>query len=232
MDQATIPTNEKTEFDPNRYLTKVGSADYLEVKWRLVWLRDVHPDAQIETEEIKVIPPGVDPEGVKVGWALFKARVLIPSTGASASGYGSESVEDFRDYIEKAETKAIGRALAALGFGTQFSGREWEHDGVVDSPVQAPRQQPQAQRQQPSQGQQPSSPQSSQGSPQGSQGSPRPLSQRQGTFIEALIKNVGENPDDFVDRIRLLSAEEASTWIKQLQNSELPWLNGVTNPKS
>lgn len=233
MDQETIPTNGKAEFDPSKYLTKVGSADYLEVKWRLVWMRDMYPDAQVETEQIKVIPPGVDPEGVKVGWAMFRARIRIPSTGASADGHGSESVEDFRDYIEKAETKAIGRALAALGFGTQFSGREWEHGGIVDSPVQPPRQQPQVQRQQPPQGQQPQQQPPPQGSPQVNQGSPRMLSQRQGAFIEGLIQNVAhENPADFRDRIAQLTAEQASAWIKQLQNNELPWLNEVMSPKS
>ena len=115
------------EFEPSRYLTKVGSSDYLEVKWRLVWLREVHPDAQIETEL-------VSHDG---SLALFRAKVTVPE-GGSATGWGSEGVDDFRDYIEKAETKAIGRALAALGFGTQFcpdfdfgvgAGR------VVDTPI-------------------------------------------------------------------------------------------------
>ena len=113
-------------FEPGRYLTKVGGADYLEVKWRLVWLREVHPDAVIETELISHI--GQD--------AIFRARVSIP--GGSATGLGSEAYDDFRDYIEKAETKALGRALAALGFGTQFcpdfefGAREGR---VVDAPV-------------------------------------------------------------------------------------------------
>ena len=52
--------------------------------------------------------------------AVFRAEVVLPS-GGRASGYGSESKADFADYIEKAETKAIGRALAALGYGTQFA---------------------------------------------------------------------------------------------------------------
>jgi hypothetical protein len=114
-------------FEPSRHLTKVGGADYLEVKWRLVWLRQSHPDAVIETDL-------VSHEGA---FALFRARVSVPG-GGSATGWGSEGVDDFRDYIEKAETKAIGRALAALGFGTQFcpdfdfgaaAGR------VVDTPI-------------------------------------------------------------------------------------------------
>lgn len=114
-------------FDPGRHLTKVSGSDYLEVKWRLVWLRETHPDARIETEMISH-------EG---DFAVFKATVTIPG-GGSATGWGSEGADDFRDYIEKAETKAIGRALAALGFGTQFcpdfdfgarAGR------VVDAPI-------------------------------------------------------------------------------------------------
>ena len=96
-------------FEPGRYLTKVGSADYLEVKWRLVWLREIHPEAAIETELVTHDD----------SFAVFRAKVTVPS-GGSATGWGSEGIDDFRDYIEKAETKAIGRALAALGFGTQF----------------------------------------------------------------------------------------------------------------
>jgi len=114
-------------FDPGRYLTKVGGSDYLEVKWRLVWLRDSHPDASVATEL-------VSHEG---SFAIFRAAVSIPN-GGTATGWGSEGVDDFRDYIEKAETKAIGRALAALGFGTQFC-PDFEFGAkagkVVDAPI-------------------------------------------------------------------------------------------------
>jgi len=120
---------EKNTFDPGRYLTKVGSADYLEVKWRIVWLRETNPDATIATELINHDPHNQH--------AIFKAVVYLPS-GASATGYGSEDFKGFREYIEKAETKAIGRALAALGFGTQFCDDfvfGAEQGRVVDSPV-------------------------------------------------------------------------------------------------
>lgn len=59
--------------------------------------------------------------------------------GAEATGHGSETPRDFSDYIEKAETKAIGRALAALGYGTQFVESELEGKQgprPVDSPAQ------------------------------------------------------------------------------------------------
>src|ERR1700694_4957412 len=94
-------------FEASKYLSNLNGRDYLEVKWRLLWLRTEHPDAVIETELIKHSD----------GLALFRARVTIPG-GGTATGWGSETADDFGDYIEKAETKALGRALAALGYGT------------------------------------------------------------------------------------------------------------------
>jgi hypothetical protein len=116
-----------TSFEPGRHLSLVNGKDYLEVKWRLVWLRSEHPNASIETELIAHAN----------GEAIFRALVNIPD-GGSATGWGSEDAQGFGDYIEKAETKAIGRALAALGFGTQFCG-DFDFGAatgrVVDSPV-------------------------------------------------------------------------------------------------
>src|SRR3954451_7822712 len=126
------------QFDPSKYLVNLnGRGEYLEVKWRLLWLRTEHPEAIIETELVRVEERD----------AIFKARVTIPG-GGSASGWGSESAGDFRDFLEKAETKAIGRALAALGYGTQFC-PDFEFGAavgrVVDAPVKvAARQRPAA----------------------------------------------------------------------------------------
>src|SRR5215203_6459059 len=116
-----------TPFEPARYLTRISGSDYLEVKWRLVWMRDQHPDATIETQLVSH----------NDNTAVFRAMVSIPG-GGSATGWGSESAGDFRDYLEKAETKEIGRALAALGFGTQFCPDMDDGSSVgrvVDSPV-------------------------------------------------------------------------------------------------
>jgi hypothetical protein len=115
-------------FDPQKHMTKLKGKDYLEAKWRLVWLRDEHPDAIIETQHIDL--------DLERNHAIFRATVTIPG-GGSATGYGSESSKDFGDFIEKAETKALARALAALGYGTQFV----EGDGaepLADSPVERP----------------------------------------------------------------------------------------------
>jgi hypothetical protein len=119
-------------FDPTKYLTKVKGNDYLEVKHRLLWLRSAEPNAVIDTELMAYTPTS----------AIFRAKVLLPN-GASATGWGSEATDDFADFLEKAETKALGRALAALGYGTQFC---QDHDfgadqqRVVDSPVARPQQ--------------------------------------------------------------------------------------------
>ncbi len=116
-------------FEPKEHLTKLRgkSGDYLEVKWRLVWFRDRHPEGEIETSLLHL--------DLEKGIAVFKATVK-DTAGASADGHGSESAKDFGDYIEKAETKAIGRALAALGYGTQFAPELEEGERIVDSPVQ------------------------------------------------------------------------------------------------
>src|SRR3712207_1326618 len=125
--------NEKTEktFDASRYVVKLRGKEYLEVKWRLLWLRTQHPDAAIETELVS--------HDAQRQMAIFKARVSLPG-GGSATGWGQEEAADFGDYLEKAETKALGRALAALGFGTQFTEDfEFTDDSgeqrVVDTPV-------------------------------------------------------------------------------------------------
>jgi hypothetical protein len=100
-----------------------GAADYLDVKWRITWLREDHPDADITTDIIELTDQR----------AVFKATIKLPN-GGMATGYGSETPNDFKDYIEKAETKAIGRACNALGYGTPAA---MEDDArIVDAPVE------------------------------------------------------------------------------------------------
>lgn len=112
-------------FNPNEHLIQLSRKDYLPVAWRLVWLRTQEPNAHIETELLEHKPGE---------YAVVRARIALPA-GAQSSGLGSETKSDFGDYLEKAETKAIGRALGALGFGTQFCGDEFDEGArIVDSP--------------------------------------------------------------------------------------------------
>jgi hypothetical protein len=84
--------------------------DYLDVKWRLMWLRSEHPDASVITEETNSSD----------NFARFKATITFDVDGRAViiTGHGSETAGDFGDFYEKAETKAIGRACAVAGFGT------------------------------------------------------------------------------------------------------------------
>lgn len=147
-------------FNPNEHLMQLkrgnASQEYLEVKWRIVWFREECPKGTIETEEILVDLDRECSAEVSVynaekrrserviktakGIARYKA-VVTDGKGGRATAHGSESAVDFGDFIEKAETKSIGRALALLGYGTQFTGDELaERHRIVDSPVDSPSQ--------------------------------------------------------------------------------------------
>jgi hypothetical protein len=134
-------------FNPNEHLMKVSSKDYLPVAWRIVWFRSICPDGSIETEmlhlDLKIeYSEEVWEKGKKVtktapGMAVFRA-IIKNGQGGVGTGTKSEKAVSFPDFIEKAETGAIGRALAALGYGTQFTGDELdEARRIVDSPLES-----------------------------------------------------------------------------------------------
>jgi len=114
-------------FNPQEHMMPLKGKDYLQVMWRLVWFRGEHPDWHINTEIV---------EHVYGDHAVVKANIIEPKTEMCInSAYGSESKKEFNDYLEKAETKAVGRALAMLGYGTQFAPELDEGERIVDSPV-------------------------------------------------------------------------------------------------
>lgn len=117
-------------FNPNEHLMNLKGKDYLQVMWRLVWFREEKPLWCIDTRL----------EQLAEDHAVFSAKIFDENGVLKSAGYGSESIKDFRDYIEKAETKAVGRALAMLGYGTQFAPELDEENRIVDSPV--PRKEP------------------------------------------------------------------------------------------
>ena len=142
-------------FNPNEHVMQLksrdGSKDYLPVQWRLVWFREMCPQGTIDTEEIEVdLDREMEEEAFawnaekrrseKIikrakGYARFRA-IVTDGKGGRATGTKSECAASFSDYIEKAETGAIGRALAALGYGTQFAPEFNEEHRIVDSPVE------------------------------------------------------------------------------------------------
>ena len=116
-------------FDANKHLMQIKGKDYLQVAWRLVWFREECPVLQgwgIRTA----------PESITDQQAIFRAQIVDPEGRVVAEGTKSETPQGFADYIEKAETGAIGRALAMCGYGTQFCGEELdEGERLADSPL-------------------------------------------------------------------------------------------------
>lgn len=116
-------------FNPKEHLMDLKGKSYLQVMWRLVWFREDKPLWCIDTNL----------EQLTENHAVFSAKIYDENGVQKSAGYGSESVKDFRDFIEKAETKAVGRALAMLGYGTQFAPEMDEGERIVDSPVAIPK---------------------------------------------------------------------------------------------
>src|SRR6266699_6135910 len=142
-------------FNPGEHLiqlkSKNGSADYLPWQWRLVWFREQCPEGVIETEMVHLDPNRETEEEVYAwnsetrrsekivkranGFVVFRAAIK-DGKGGMATATKSERAASFADYIEKAETGASGRALAMLGYGTQFTGDVLnEEHRIVDAPV-------------------------------------------------------------------------------------------------
>jgi hypothetical protein len=142
-------------FNPHEHIIQIRSEqtvrDYLPVQWRLVWFRSLCPEGTIQTEIIHLDLDRDTEEEILVwnnekrrsekvirhakGLVIFKAMVS-DGKGAIATGTKLEKAASFSDWLEKAETGAIGRALAGLGYGTQFTGDELdEAHRIVDSPV-------------------------------------------------------------------------------------------------
>lgn len=104
--------------------------DYLEVKYRLVWFREERPDWSIETELVSISDIA----------CIAKAVIKDDKGRIVAMGHKSETIGGFQDYMEKAETGSIGRALALLGYGTQFCADELdEGERIVDAPAEPTR---------------------------------------------------------------------------------------------
>jgi hypothetical protein len=92
-------------------ITDLNGRDYLEVKYRILWFREEHPDWSIETDAIQITEES----------STMKASIKDETGRVRSTGHSTETINDFRDFVEKSETAAIGRALATIGYGTQFA---------------------------------------------------------------------------------------------------------------
>ncbi len=111
-------------------LLDLRGKDYLQVCYRLVWFREDHPDWSIETEITDLDDKS----------SLAKAIIKNAESRIMSTSHKYEDAQGFGDFREKAETGAIGRALALIGYGTQFAPDLDEGERIVDSPNERPRQ--------------------------------------------------------------------------------------------
>lgn len=124
-------------FNPNDHLISLKGKSYLEVKYRLVWFREENPDWGITTEIVKL--------DMEAKYAIVKATITDQHGRIIAQGTKMEDIKGFGDWLEKAETGAIGRALGICGYGTQFAPEfdeivpGVENPRIVDAPIETPK---------------------------------------------------------------------------------------------
>ncbi len=139
----SLPGSHISIFDPNKYMLKLPKTkkivgdngmvkwektetDYLPVAARIAWFRRQHPLWSIITE--------VEQLGNKA--VVMKATIKDMLGTVIATARKKETEVGFPDYIEKAETGAIGRALAMCGYGTLQAPEFDEQDRLADAPVE------------------------------------------------------------------------------------------------
>ena len=123
VNEAVRNLNKVEGFEPKDYLreekSEEGVSFYLDTKYRLLWFRLMYPQGKL----VKI------PKALNKEYATFEVRVYTDKNDADndflANGFASRYKDDANEkfglnFVESAETAALGRALKDAGFGTQF----------------------------------------------------------------------------------------------------------------
>ena len=121
-----LPKTKKVKLSNGQVKWEQIEADYLPVAARIMWFRREHPDWSIITKIIQLANKGV----------LMKAFIKNAEGRVIATARKKETEIGFPDYIEKAETGAVGRALAMCGYGTLQAPELDEGERLADAPVE------------------------------------------------------------------------------------------------
>jgi hypothetical protein len=124
-----LPKNKKVSLPNGQVRFEKTETDYLPVAARIAWFRKDHPYWSIITK--------VEQLGNKA--VIMKATIKDTLGTVIATARKKETEIGFPDYIEKAETGAIGRALAMCGYGTLQAPEFDEQERLADSPVEKPK---------------------------------------------------------------------------------------------
>ena len=140
--EAVAALNHVEGFNPMelaRTLSKEGQEDqlYLDVKYRKLWFRLVHPLGKI-VSSIRSFTENM---------AIVEARIYLDKCDAEENYIANAFSQRFRTndpnfgdkFLEMSETAAVGRALSDAGFGLQFADVGEENDPMqVDAGLQIP----------------------------------------------------------------------------------------------
>lgn len=142
--EAVAALNHVEGFNPIELARKIEKEGqeaqlYLDVKYRKLWFRLVHPTGKIISHIVNFTDQ----------MAVIEARVYLDKMDTPESYIANAFSQKFRStdpqfgdkFLETAETAAIGRALADAGFGVQFADVGEEADPVqVDAGIPIPNQ--------------------------------------------------------------------------------------------
>lgn len=120
----------KTPAGTDLPLMNLKGKDYLMVAHRLIWFNETSERFHIDTDFLKI-----DDEQ-----SVARAKVTVFDKEGKeikhATATKRETKKDFPDHTEKAETGAIGRALALMGYGTQFAVADLDEGSrLADAPL-------------------------------------------------------------------------------------------------
>jgi len=124
-----LPKNKKVTLSNGEIKWEKVETNYLPVAPRIAWFRKDHPDWSIITRAVKTANKAI----------VMKAIVKDSKGRIIATARKKETEIGFPDYIEKAETGAVGRALAMCGYGTLQAPEFDEENRLADAPIQGPR---------------------------------------------------------------------------------------------
>ena len=116
------------KFNPADYLIRIqGGKEYLPVSARLKWFRMEHPDWGIVTNPVEI--------NLEKQYAIYSATIFSADGRVIATATNRETARGFADYIEKAETSAVGRALAFAGYAAGNEPDLDEGARLADAPL-------------------------------------------------------------------------------------------------
>ena len=127
---STYTTKKGTELP----MMSLKGKPYMQVAHRLIWFTEEVPSYSTTTEFISITEEYTVAKVTVTIWEKNAAGYQQASKSATATK--REDKKSFADHTEKAETGALGRCLALLGYGTQYAVADLdEGDRLADSPV-------------------------------------------------------------------------------------------------